>query len=179
MRLFAYLCTAAALLALAGTAQAQQWPTPTPEAKPGSRWWWLGSAVDRDNLKWSIGQYAQHGIGALEITPLYSVQNNEQNDIPYLSDQWMEMLRYTQQIGKEQGVEIDMATGTGWPFGGPWVPLEESASKMLFVDSVMTKGDVEKLTEALPLPDKQRKNSKLIIISNCCFFISSIIFLTS
>ena len=25
-------------------------PQPTREAKPGVRWWWLGSAVDKDNL---------------------------------------------------------------------------------------------------------------------------------
>lgn len=41
-------------------------------------------------------EYAKHGIGALEITPLYGVQGNDQNNIPYLSDKWMEMLRFTQ-----------------------------------------------------------------------------------
>ena len=31
--------------------QAQFLPTPTQEAKPGVRWWWMGSAVDKENLK--------------------------------------------------------------------------------------------------------------------------------
>ena len=35
-------------------AGAQSWPTVTPEAKPGTRWWWLGSAVDEENLKWNL-----------------------------------------------------------------------------------------------------------------------------
>ena len=105
------------LLALPVTAQ--QWPTVTPEAKPGARWWWLGSAVDKENLQWNMQEYAKHGIGALEITPLYGVQGNDANNIPYLSDKWMEMLRFTQEQGKANGIEIDMATGTGWPFGGP------------------------------------------------------------
>lgn len=49
-------------------------PTPTQEAKPGVRWWWMGSAVDKENLKWNLDEYAKTGIGAVEITPLYGVQ---------------------------------------------------------------------------------------------------------
>ena len=80
-------------------------------------------------------QYAGHGIGAVEITPIYGVQGNEARNIAYLSDEWMEMLREVQALGEQTGIEIDMATGTGWPFGGPWVPLEESACKVLFADT--------------------------------------------
>ena len=138
---------------------AQEWPTANPEAKPGARWWWLGSAVDKENLQWNIQQYAQHGIGALEITPIYGVQGNEANNIPYLSDKWMEMLRFTQEQGRQQGVEIDMATGTGWPFGGPWVPLEESACKVLFVDTTLIGKKIERLE--LQIPEKDRKYSRL------------------
>ena len=116
---------------------AQTWPTPTTEAKPGTRWWWLGSAVDRDNLQWNLQEYSRHGIGAVEITPIYGVQGNQANNIPYLSDNWMAMLRYTQQQCQRNGIELDMATGTGWPFGGPWVPLQESACKAVFVEKTL------------------------------------------
>ena len=79
-------------------AVAQSWPEAKQEAKPGARWWWLGSAVDKENLKWNLKQYAEHGIGAVEITPIYGVQGNDANNIPYLSDKWMEMLRYITNI---------------------------------------------------------------------------------
>jgi len=55
----------------------QTWPTPNPEAKAGTRWWWLGSAVDKTNLQWNLSEYARAGIGAVEITPLYGVQGND------------------------------------------------------------------------------------------------------
>ena len=139
-----------ALVALTITAQAQQWPEVKPEAKAGARWWWLGSAVDKENLQWSMQQYANHGIGALEITPIYGVQGNQANNISYLSDQWMEMLRFTEEQGKANGIEIDMATGTGWPFGGPWVPLEESACKAVFVDTFFIGNQVEALNISAP-----------------------------
>ena len=115
----------------------QSWPTPTTEAKAGARWWWLGSAVDEANLRWNIAEYAKHGIGALEITPIYGVQGNQSSNIDYLSDKWMHMLRYTMEQGKLNGIEIDMATGTGWPFGGPWVPLKESACRVIFVEKTI------------------------------------------
>ena len=137
---------------------AQQWPTVNPEAKPGSRWWWLGSAVDKENLQWNMQEYAKHGIGALEITPLYGVQGNDRNNIPYLSDKWMEMLRYTQEQGRQNGIEIDMATGTGWPFGGPWVPLEESACKAVFVEQSFIGDKVENL-DLRPTEERDRKNA--------------------
>ncbi len=123
-------------------AMAQSWPTPTTEAKPGTRWWWLGSAVDKENLQWNLREYGKHGIGAVEITPLYGVQGNQANNIPYLSDRWMEMLRFTQEQCQQNGIELDMATGTGWPFGGPWVPLEESASRAIFVEKTIDKDGV-------------------------------------
>ena len=142
-------------------AGAQSWPTVTPEAKPGTRWWWLGSAVDKENLTWNLAGDGKHGIGAVEIPPLYGVQGNQQNNIPYLSDKWFTMLRHTMSQAERNGIEVDMATGTGWPFGGPWVPLEESASKMLFVDTLMGKEEAKNIK--LTLPQKDQKNSRFVL----------------
>ena len=148
-----HLLTTLILASLSMTANAQLWPEVQQEAKAGARWWWLGSAVDKENLRWNMQEYANHGIGALEITPIYGVQGNEANNIPYLSDRWMEMLREVQKNGLELGIEVDMATGTGWPFGGPWVPLEESASKAVFVDTTFTGNSIQCLNLQAPEKD--------------------------
>ena len=148
-----HLLTTLILASLSMTANAQLWPEVQQEAKAGARWWWLGSAVDKENLRWNMQEYANHGIGALEITPIYGVQGNEANNIPYLSDRWMEMLREVQKNGLELGIEVDMATGTGWPFGGPWVPLEESASKAVFVDTTFIGNEIQCLNLQAPEKD--------------------------
>ena len=148
-----HLLTTLILASLSMTANAQLWPEVQQEAKAGARWWWLGSAVDKENLRWNMQEYANHGIGALEITPIYGVQGNEANNIPYLSDRWMEMLREVQKNGQELGIEVDMATGTGWPFGGPWVPLEESASRAVFVDTTFTGNSIQCLNLQAPEKD--------------------------
>ena len=118
-------------------ALAQNWPTPRPEAKPGTRWWWLGSAVNKENLQWNLKQYADHGIGAVEITPLYGVKGNDNNNIPFLSSKWMQTLRMVEDIARPLGIEVDMNCGTGWPFGGPHISLDQAACKAIFKDTII------------------------------------------
>lgn len=133
------------VMLIASTTMAQtvaQWPEVTREAKPGSRWWWMGSAVDGENLERNIKAYAQTGIGTLEITPIYGVTGNEGNELSYLSNGWMNALKICQEAGKTQGVDIDMNGGTGWPFGGPWVKIADAAGKLL------TKTATHSLTES-------------------------------
>lgn len=149
-----------AALAMSLNMFAQQWPVPNQEAKPGTRWWWLGSAVTENDLKWNLRQFADHGIGAIEITPIYGVQGNEKNNIPFLSPRYMDILKYVNTECKADGIEFDMATGTGWPFGGPWVPLDESASQMLIIDTTVV-GKKIKALDLRPI-EKKRKNTSLV-----------------
>ena len=158
-----FFTTALGCVLMAGSMLAQSWPVPGREAKAGTRWWWLGSAVDKDNIGWSLRQYANHGIGAVEITPLYGVQGNQANNIEFLSDRWFEMLREVQGVATRENIEVGMATGTGWPFGGPWVPLEESACKAVFVESDIT-ADQTATDIDLQAPEKERRNAVLNLV---------------
>lgn len=107
-----------------------KWPAITQQTKPWTRWWWEGSAVDKSNLTWMMQQYHQAGLGGLEITPIYGVKGAEDSFIDFLSPKWVEMLQHSLSEGKRLGLGIDMATGTGWPFGGPWVE-DKDASKYI------------------------------------------------
>ena len=82
-------------LGTSGIAQTSSWPKITTEMRPGARRWWLGSAVDKTNLTYNLEEYAKTGIGTVEITPIYGVQKNDQNNIPFLSNKWMGMLNHT------------------------------------------------------------------------------------
>lgn len=124
--------------------------------KPGARWWWLGSALNKADVTWNMEQYASHGIGALEITPLYGVQGNAANNIDYLSPKWMDMYKHVLSEGKRLGIQIDMNNGTGWPFGGPATDIKDAACKVVIVDTIVTSKDIKK--GLLPtLPEKERK----------------------
>lgn len=153
----------ALLLLLGSAAQAQNWPEIKPEARPGSRWWWMGSAVDKQNLSYNLRLYGTAGIGSLEITPIYGVKGNEQREIPFLSPRWMEMLEYTQDEAKKNGIGIDMNTGTGWPFGGPDITLEHAATRAIFEQYSITgeKDIVQDISISNSKEKKQREIATL------------------
>ena len=139
----AAICVCLTLQALAQPDDTQwgSWPKAKPEAKAGTRWWWMGSAVNEADLSWQMSQLAGVGIGSVEITPIYGVQGNEGNELSFLSPEWVKMLRFVGDEGRRDGLLVDMNTGTGWPFGGPEVPIEEAACKALFlVDTVAAGG---------------------------------------
>lgn len=147
-----------ALLAMsAANGFAQSWPVANQTAKPGARWWWLGSAVTKSDLHWNMQEYAHTGIGALEITPIYGVKGNEKNDIDFLSPKWMNALKYVQAEGKKDTLLIDMNTGTGWPFGGPNVPIEEAAAKLLTVQTDISGKDIRKQGANISVTDAKEK----------------------
>lgn len=99
--------------------QAQiKWPAVNAVTKPWTRWWWPGSAVNAKDLTANMEQYAAAGLGGLEITPIYGVAGYENQFIDYLSPQWMQVFGHTLKEAKRLNMQIDMATGSGWPFGG-------------------------------------------------------------
>jgi hypothetical protein len=108
-----------------------QWPEVRQTHRPWARWWWLGSAVDSGNLTTALMQYQRAGIGGLEITPIYGVKGAEQAFIPFLSERWMKQLDFTLKEAERLQLGIDMANGTGWPFGGPYVS-DADASKTIY-----------------------------------------------
>jgi hypothetical protein len=101
--------------------QQTAWPAVHRETKPWTRWWWHGSAVTKEGITAEMEAYQKAGLGGLEITPIYGVQGTEKQFVNYLSADWIELLLHTLKEAERLDMGIDMATGTGWPFGGPWV----------------------------------------------------------
>ncbi len=159
-KLTKYLMACCALIpagAMAGTAD---WYEPTVENRPFVRWWWLGSAVDPEGLTFNLEEFAEKGLGGVEITPIYGVKGNEANDIPYLSPKWMEMLAHTTREADRLGLQVDMNNGTGWPFGGPDVTTEFSARKRV-VERFQVAGGKKTKLKIVPTDAKQRAAASL------------------
>lgn len=134
------------------------WPTVKTEMLPGSRWWWMGSAVDASNLTRNMSDYAKAGLGTLEITPIYGVKNNESRELSFLSAPWMNMLRHTEAEATRLNMQIDMNTGTGWPFGGPTVSVDDAASKVFFQEYRLDKKH-RRLEQPVIINDKKQQSA--------------------
>ena len=61
------------------------WPEINKEAKTWTRWWWMGSAVNKKNITRSLIAFEKAGIGGVEIEPIYGVKGQDKNFIDYNS----------------------------------------------------------------------------------------------
>src|SRR5262245_1077768 len=76
------------------SAAGPDWPAITHETRPWTRWWWMGSAVDRAGLSADLEALKQAGIGGVEITPIYGAGGSEAHFVQYLSDPWVALLEH-------------------------------------------------------------------------------------
>jgi hypothetical protein len=124
-----------------------RWPAITQQAKPWTRWWWMGSAVNPKDLTSLMSQYQKAGLGGVEITPIYGVKGEEKNFINFLTPKWMDRLDYTLKEASRLGLGVDLAQASGWPFGGPWVTSADACKYVAYKTYSLKSG--EKLEEAV------------------------------
>ena len=118
-----------------------KWPSITQQTKPWTRWWWEGSAVNKKDLTWNLEQYKAVGLGGVELTPIYGVHGYEKQFIDFLSPNWMNVFDHTLNEAKRLGLGVDLANGTGWPFGGPWVSDADASKTVYFKTYLLNEGE--------------------------------------
>ncbi|MFA6128172.1 MAG: glycosyl hydrolase [Bacteroidales bacterium] len=99
-------------------------------SKPWTFWFWMGSAVDKEEIKLELGEFSRSGIGGVHIVPVYGVKGFENQFLPFLSENWMEMVRFTIEEANHLNLGVDISLGTGWPFGGNWINNRFVAKKL-------------------------------------------------
>ncbi len=107
------------------------WPEVKNVNQPWTRWWWMGNAVDSQNIDMLLKTYAEAGFGGVEITPIYGAAGYEEQYLKFLSPDWMEMLGFTVKTAGGHNMGVDMNMGTGWPFGGPQIGYPDAASRLV------------------------------------------------
>ena len=69
------------------------WPEIARQTRPWAYNWWLGSAVDTNNLRAELTRYRDGGLGGIHIIPIYTAKGAKARSIAFLSPRWMEMLQ--------------------------------------------------------------------------------------
>ncbi|MDR2498743.1 MAG: glycosyl hydrolase family 2, partial [Tannerellaceae bacterium] len=147
LSLLFFLLLAIVLAGCAISKNETDWPEITRETKPMTRWWWMGNDIDSAGITYNLEAMARAGIGGVEITPIYGVKGREAHYIDYLSPRWMSMLAFTIAEAKRLDMVVDMNNGTGWPFGGPDVSIEDAASKLVWLDGEITTGKTRQMVK--------------------------------
>ncbi|WDF48659.1 glycosyl hydrolase [Chryseobacterium sp. KACC 21268] len=146
--------------ALGNLSAQNPWPKTTETAKPWTRWWWMGNAVDEKGLDKQLTTLHKAGFGGVEIVPIYGAKGVEKQYLTYLSPDWMKMLQFTTNKAKSLNMGVDMAVGTGWPIGGPQVDEQDAATKMIVQTYAISSG--EKFSDKIVLKDEKQKNLKTV-----------------
>jgi len=118
-----------------------RWPEITAETKPWTRWWWHGSSVTKPDLTAELEAYSKAGMGGTEITPTFGARGYEETYIRYLTPEWTGMLIHTLKESQRLGLGVDMATGTGWNFGGPTVGYQDAPQHMVYKRYMLKDGE--------------------------------------
>lgn len=98
------------------------------------RWWWFGPAVTQQELARELEAMRAAGIGGVEIQPVYPLAlddpGNGFRNLRFLSPEFLEALHFTENKARQLGIRVDLTLGSGWPFGGPTIPVELSAARL-------------------------------------------------
>jgi hypothetical protein len=120
---------------LAGLADIERaFRTPPDDARIMMRWWWFGPAVTKAGLEREMRLMKDGGIGGFEIQPVYPVALDDPARGPvthqFLSDAFLDHLRFAAVKARELGLRTDLTIGSGWPYGGPQVDITRAAGKL-------------------------------------------------
>src|SRR5438270_1431538 len=110
---------------------------PPDDARIMMRWWWFGPAVTKPELEREMRLMKEGGIGGFEVQPVYPLALDGAKpgfrNLPYLSDEFLDALRFTAEKARELGLRMDLTLASGWPYGGPHTPITEAAGHLLTV----------------------------------------------
>jgi hypothetical protein len=107
---------------------------PPDDARIMMRWWWFGPAVTNLELERELRAMKDGGIGGVEVQPVYPLALDDPasgfHNLPYLSDDFLGALSFAAQKARDLGLRVDITLGSGWPYGGPHVPITEAAGRL-------------------------------------------------
>ena len=128
---------------------------PPVDCWPHTRWWWPGNPVGKETITWHLEQMNSHGIKGVEQITMGAYY--EKGNIPFMSEEFFEMLRHMVKEAKRLDMEVSINFGgPGWIIGGDWVPDNER-SKDIVPTSVLLKGP---LNYSGPLPDSLTRTQR-------------------
>jgi hypothetical protein len=107
---------------------------PPDDCRIMMRWWWFGPAVTKAELQRELEQMKAEGIGGVEIATLYPLALDDPNtgfhNQAFLSAEHLDAIRFAAATARNLGLRVDITLGSGWPFGGPHIPVVQAAGQL-------------------------------------------------
>lgn len=108
--------------------------TPPEAGKPMTRWWWFGGAVTPEEVTRELTFMKQAGLRGAEIQPVYPVAMDDPargiRNLNYFSEEFTAVVRHAVREARRLGLQLDFTLGSGWPYGGPFIPTSLAARRL-------------------------------------------------
>ena len=121
-------------------------------------WWVLGPAWTAEEAARQLAEMARAQLGGVLIFPAHPIAVDDPargiRNQPYLSPEFLSVLRSVTGTARKLGLTVDIVLGTGWPYGGPSVKPAESA-RMLRLARIAVDGTSVRLPD---LRDSRRRH---------------------
>jgi hypothetical protein len=131
---------------------------PPDDAKIMMRWWWFGPSVTKPELEREMRMMKQGGIGGFEVQATYPLLPDDPaagvKNLPYLSDEFIDALRFVSAKAKELGLRMDLTLGSGWPYGGPSISIDDAAA-MLRTERVKVQPGMRRVSIPSAMPGEK------------------------
>ncbi|HEX4782844.1 MAG TPA: glycosyl hydrolase [Candidatus Sulfotelmatobacter sp.] len=112
----------------------QSFANPPDDCRIMMRWWWFGPAVTKPELQRELEQMKAEGIGGVEIATLYPLALDDPqtgfHNQQFLSDEHLDAIRFAAATAKKLGLRVDITLTSGWPYGGPHIPVTQAAGAL-------------------------------------------------
>ena len=117
------------------------------------RWWWFGASATKAEIGRELEQMKAAGIGGVEIATLYPLALDDPKSgfrtYDFVSDEHIENLKFAADEARRLGLRVDVTLGTGWPFGGPHIPVTQAAGELRVENVAVGKGETSAAKPAL------------------------------
>ncbi len=155
--LLAWFCFAQPRIGAAQQAESvallkKSFANPPDDCRIMVRWWWFGPAVTKPELLRELEQMKAEGIGGVEIATLYPLALDDSktgfHNQKFLSDEHVDAIRFAAATARTLGLRVDITLGSGWPFGGPHIPVTKAAGELRVETMPVPPG-----TDSIAVPD--------------------------
>jgi hypothetical protein len=130
----------------------ESFANPPDDCRIMMRWWWFGPAATKPELERELEQMKAEGIGGVEIATLYPLALDDPktgfHNQQFLSDEHVDAIRFAAAAARKLGLRVDITLGSGWPFGGPHIPVTQAAGELRVETIPVPPG-----TDSVPVPD--------------------------
>ncbi len=167
---FAVISSVSLVSAPKATAQQEQrlaaleksFANPPDDCRIMVRWWWFGPAVTKPELQRELEQMKAEEIGGVEIATLYPLALDDAisrdstsrvstigfHNQQFLSEEHLDAIRFAATTARKLGLRVDVTLGSGWPFGGPHIPVTQAAGELRAETVAVPAG-----TDSIAVPD--------------------------